>query len=84
MGALNSCVDGVEFQADGVLDVRGLFGTARVTRHFQSVDFSVRIRTNEPDERLAQLRTQVHDRYPALNLLKDAGVTVNAAWIAVA
>jgi len=99
MGALNGCVavmirliagemgfqfDGVEFHADGVLDLRGLLGTAQVTRHFQRVDFSVHVRTSEPPERLAELRAQVHDRCPALNLLKDAGVTVNATWIAVA
>lgn len=99
MGALNGCVavmirliagemnfqfDGVEFQADGTLDLRGLLGTAPVTRHFENVDFQVRVRTQESAERLAELSAKVHDRCPALNLLKDAGVKVNANWTAVA
>lgn len=99
MGALNGCVavmirliagemsfqfEGVEFKADGTLDLRGLLGTAPVTRHFQGVDFEVRLKTQEPAERLEELRTKVHDRCPALNLLKDAGVPVNARWVAVA
>lgn len=99
MGALNGCVgvmirliagemgfefQGVQFQADGVIDVRGLFGTADVARHFQQVNFDVHVSTQEPAERLEELRQKVHDRCPALNLLKDAGVKVNARWIAVA
>lgn len=98
MGALNGCVavmiriiagemqfqfDGVTFEADGVLDLRGLLGTAQVTRHFQSVTFKVNVKTSESAERLAQLQEKVHDRCPALNLLKDAGVHVDATWTAV-
>jgi len=99
MGALNGCVavmirliagemefkfDGVDFHADGVLDLRGLLGTAPVTRHFTGVEFQVRIKTTESPERLVELQAKVHDRCPALNLLKDAGVKVNATWTAVA
>lgn len=98
MGALNGCVavmirliggeigfrfSSVQFQADGVLDLRGLAGTAEVSRHFQQVDFQVLVHTNEPEERLQVLKEKVHDRCPALNLLKDAGVQVNAHWVAV-
>lgn len=98
MAALNGCVavmiriiasemnfqfDKVAFQADGVLDLRGLLGTADVSRHFQSVAFTVEISTNESAERLEELKQKVHDRCPALNLLKDANVELHATWTAV-
>lgn len=98
MGALNGCVavmirliagemqfqfSKVDFKADGLLDLRGLLGTADVSRHFQKVDFEVRIQTQESAERLEELRQKVHDRCPALNLFKDAGVEMNATWTAV-
>lgn len=99
MGALNGCVavmirliageqnfkfDRAEFEANGVLDVRGLMGTADVTRHFQQVDFTVKVYTQESQERLEELKQTVHRRCPAINLLVDAGVKLNANWVAVA
>lgn len=76
MGALNGCVavmiriiagemdfqfQGIEFQADGLIDARGLFGTADVCRHFQRVDFQVLIRTQE---RQARRRAQGQSSRP--------------------
>ena len=97
MGALNGCVavmirliageqgfqfKKVEFEANGILDLRGLLGTADVTRHFQQVDFTVKVHTNEPPARLEALKQAVHSRCPAINLLVDAGVRLNANWVA--
>jgi uncharacterized OsmC-like protein len=98
MGALNGCVavmirliageldfrfQKVEFQADGVLDLRGLLGAAPVTRHFQTVDFEVRLWTDESAERVTHLQNLVQDRCPAINLLKDAGVDLRTRWVVV-
>lgn len=95
MGALGGCVSvmirliagemglryaGADIHADGVLDLRGLLGTPGVRRHFQTVNLTVTLETDEPPERVAELRDKVHDRCPAINLLKDAGVDLQADW----
>lgn len=82
-GEMNFQFSDLKLKAQGVIDVRGLMGTANVRPHFQEVTLDVIIKTNEPPERLAQLRDAVHRRCPAINLLKDAGVPLKANWIAV-
>lgn len=67
----------------GVLDLRGLMGVPGVTRHFQSVILDVTLKTSESAERLGELQHKVHNRCPAINLLKDAGVPLHANWVAV-
>lgn len=83
-GEMNFKFSDMELKADGVLDLRGLMGTADVTRHFEQVTLNVTLRTTEPPERLAELRDKVHGRCPAINLLKDAGVNLTADWVALA
>lgn len=73
----------LKVRSSGVLDVRGLLGTANVRRHFQEVTLAVELRTDEPAERLQALRDAVHARCPAINLLVDAGVPLRADWTAI-
>ncbi len=98
VAALNGCVavmvnliaretnfrfDGLDLRSDGVIDMRGLMGVDGVRRHFQQVKLEVILRTEEPPERLEELRDRVHDRCPAINLLRDAGIALHTNWKAV-
>ncbi|HEY8346310.1 MAG TPA: OsmC family protein [Symbiobacteriaceae bacterium] len=95
MAALNGCVsvmihmiaqemnfqyEAAEFLADGVLDVRGLMGVPGVQPHFLEVRQTVRIKTNEPRERLEELKQKVESRCPAACLIKAANVPFHSTW----
>ncbi|MFD1039598.1 OsmC family protein [Virgibacillus byunsanensis] len=71
----------VEFYNEGTLDLRGLNGVEDVSSHFQTVTFKVTIETDESDQRIAELKTEVERRCPVYNLLKDAGITLESSWI---
>lgn len=98
LAALNGCVsvmlhmvarelgfayEGVELEAEGDIDVRGLQGVPGVRPHFQAVRQRVRVTTSEPPERLALLKETVESRCPVANLLKDAGANLTATWVSV-
>ena len=72
---------GVEFENVGYIDLRGLMGAEGVLPHFQKVRFEVIISTEESDERIAELKAEVEKRCPVFNLLRDAGVPIEADWI---
>ena len=87
MAALNGCVsvmiaviaaemdfkyEAVELLADGVLDVRGLKGVPGVQPHFTEVRLTVKIKTEEPRERLDELKEKVEARCPAAGLINAA------------
>lgn len=95
IGALNGCLsvviemvtreldfrlDGLEIRSEGLVDQRGLFGTADVSPHFQSVDIYVTLTTEEPPERVDALRAAVLKRCPVYNLIKDSGAAVRVHW----
>lgn len=72
--------DAVDFHNKGSIDVQGLMGVKGVSPHFQSVDFTVTIKTNESDDRIEQLKEAVEKRCPVMNLFRDAGVPVQSIW----
>jgi uncharacterized OsmC-like protein len=74
---------GVDFECDGWVDARGSRGVVGVRPHFERVAFKVRIRTDEPEARLAKLRKNVEMRCPVMNLIRDAGVALDVTWEAV-
>lgn len=76
----NFAYSAVNFSNNGTLDLRGISGDPDVSAHFQTVSYEVEITTEESDEKLADLIDAVEKRCPVLNLLKDAGVEVNAQW----
>ncbi|WLR50810.1 OsmC family protein [Bacillus tianshenii] len=95
LGALTSCTsvmialiareqkfsfEAVDFANDGTLDLQGLMGVEGVSPHFQTVNFEVKIKTNESDERLEVLKEEVERRCPVYNLIKDAGVDIESKW----
>lgn len=73
-------LEGMEFESEGLIDQRGLFGTASVSPHFQEVVNRIRFKTPESPERLADLKAEVTRRCPAYSLIKDAGVTIRLDW----
>lgn len=95
IGALNGCLsvviemvaremgfrlEGLEIRSEGLVDQRGLFGTADVSPHFQSVDIHAAFVTDEPPERLQALQAAVLKRCPVYNLIKDSGAEVRLHW----
>jgi len=77
---MNYQLDGIEIEASGSIDPRGFMGTARVSPHFQEVYEEIRLLTTESEERTTELRRQVEERCPAINLFKDAHLEPRATW----
>lgn len=77
----NFLFSGVDFENIGYIDLRGLQGVSGVSPHFQKVRFEVVISTEESNERIAELKDEVEKRCPVYNLLKDAGVPLEANWV---
>lgn len=70
----------LSFDTKGVVDLRGLMGQPDVSTHFQSLNFTVNIKTDESAERLRALQDAVEARCPVFNLLRDAKVTIDSQW----
>ena len=70
----------LSFDTTGVIDLRGLMGQPDISTHFQSLTFSVNIKTDESAERLQALQDAVSARCPVYNLLRDAKVAIDTQW----
>lgn len=71
---------GLDVECEGVVDHRGLFGTANVSPHFQSAKVDITIVTDEPTERHAEFKRESLVRCPVYNLIKDSGVDIPVNW----
>jgi uncharacterized OsmC-like protein len=95
LGALNGCLGVVvelvakecgialrdlKISSSGLVDQRGLFGTAEVSPHFQSVDLEITMATDAPSAKLSPLKQQVLKRCPVYNLIRDSGARVAVTW----
>ena len=70
----------LETYADGILDRRGRKGLADVPVHYSGVRLTIRIKTDEPEDRLARLIDLV-DRYcPVHSLIKAAVPDYQVNW----
>jgi len=78
--AMNFDYEGVEIEADGLVDLRGPKGVPGIRPYFEQVDVRIVIFTDEPTERVDQLARNAENRCPVMNLLRDAGARVNAVW----
>jgi uncharacterized OsmC-like protein len=76
--------DGIEFDAAFTIDIRGRNGARDVVPHFQSIKVEARVVTSETTQKLAAVVEETEARCPVYNLVKDAGVNVQMAWIATA
>lgn len=70
----------LRFETHGTIDLRGLYGVAGISSHFQTLSFIVYIETDESEQRLNQLKNLVATRCPIYNLIKDAGVKIETVW----
>jgi uncharacterized OsmC-like protein len=95
VGALNGCLGvvielvakergialrGLQVTSAGLVDQRGLFGTADVSPHFQSVEVQVTLDTDAPPPALAALQRDVVKRCPVYNLIRDSGARIAIDW----
>ena len=95
LGALNGCLNVVielvakerglalhdlRVSSAGLVDQRGLFGTADVSPHFQSVDVTVTGTLSGPAAQLADLQQTVLRRCPVYNLIRDSNARIAVAW----
>lgn len=95
LGALNGCLNVVielvakeqgialrdlHISSSGLVDQRGLFGTADVSPQFQSVDVNVTGAADAPAAQLAELRETVLKRCPVYNLIRDSKARIDVTW----
>jgi uncharacterized OsmC-like protein len=73
--------EGIEFEAAFTIDIRGRLGMREVRPHFQTVKMQATVRTDESEERLAQVVEETERRCPVFNLLEDAGVNLEVVWV---
>lgn len=78
--AMNFDYEGVDLEAAGTVDLRGPKGVPGIRPYFESVDLDIVIYTSEPEERVNQLAKNAEVRCPVMNMMRDAGVQVNAKW----
>ena len=70
----------LETYAEGVLDTRGRLGLADVPIHYQSVNLTIRIRTDEPDKRLQRLTDLVARYCPVDSFVQAAVPDYHVSW----
>ena len=95
LGALNGCLSvvielvakerGFEFRdlrvsSSGLVDQRGLFGTADVSPQFQSVEVSISGVVAAPGSKLTEFQHAVLKRCPVYNLIRDSKARIDVNW----
>ena len=73
--------NGIEFEAEFTIDIRGRLGVEGVRPHFQTIRVQATVTTQESEERLAQVVEETEKRCPVFNLVVDAGVKTQMLWI---
>ena len=73
-------LQGLEAEAEGVLDIRGRKGEADVPVHFRSVRLRIKIKTSEPDERIQRLMPLAEKYCPVQSLIRAAVPDFVATW----
>ena len=73
--------NGLEFEAEFTIDIRGRMGVRSVVPHFKSVRVQVYVKTNEDEARLLEVVKETEARCPVFNLIKDAGVEIECVWV---
>ena len=73
-------IEKLEAASSGDIDHRGLFGTADVSPHFQTVTLEVDVTFEEKEVDEEDFIQLVQKRCPAYNLFKDADVKIEVIW----
>ncbi len=72
--------DDLQTSAEGVLDTRGRLGLAPVPVHYTSVRLVIRVKTAEPDGRVARLAGLVGRYCPVDSLMRAAVPDYHVRW----
>jgi uncharacterized OsmC-like protein len=95
LGALNGCLSvvielvakerGFELRdlrvsSSGLVDQRGLFGTADVSPQFQSVEVRISGVVSAPGSKLTEFQNAVLKRCPVYNLIRDSKARIDVHW----
>lgn len=70
----------LDVNCEGVVDHRGLFGTADVSPHFQDAKVDITVVTDEAADRHPEFERESLVRCPVYNLIKDSGVDIKVNW----
>lgn len=73
--------EGIEFEAEFTIDIRGRMGHREVRPHFQTIRVQAIVTTDESKERLAEVVEETERRCPVFNLIVDAGVKTDMVWV---
>ena len=73
--------NGLEFEAEFTIDIRGRMGVRSVVPHFKTVRVQIYVKTNEDEARLLEVVKETEARCPVFNLIKDAGVEIECVWV---
>ncbi|WP_226585576.1 OsmC family protein [Halobacillus litoralis] len=74
-------LQGISFDINGTLDMRGLMGTADVKPYFDTVNIKAEVETSESQERVEELQEITDQRCPVFTTLKAAGIELNVEWL---
>ena len=95
LGALNGCfvvtiemiareqcykLTNISIQSEGLIDPRGLFGTAKVSPHFQRVNINIEVFADESFKSFDPIKKETIKRCPVYNLIKDSGAIIQVSW----
>lgn len=73
--------EGITFDAEFTIDIRGRMGMRGVRQHFQTVRVQATVITDETPERLSEVVAETEARCPVYNLISDAGVNLEVQWV---
>lgn len=79
-GKIRFQYDDLQTHAEGVLDTRGRKGLADVPVHYKAVRLTIRIKTDEPDERLDRLADLMARYCPVDSLIRAAVPDYIVKW----
>ncbi|ANU10902.1 osmotically inducible protein C [Planococcus antarcticus DSM 14505] len=73
-------LQGIEFDVKGDLDPHGLMGQADIQPYFNQIYVHAKVKTDEPDERIQELKEKTDARCPVFTTFKAAGIPIDATW----
>lgn len=79
-GKIRFQYDDLQTYAEGVLDTRGRKGTADVPVHYKAVRLTIRIKSEETDDRLDRLANLMARYCPVDSLIRAAVPDYTVTW----
>ncbi|HEY5579199.1 MAG TPA: OsmC family protein [Acidimicrobiia bacterium] len=73
--------EGIDFEGEYSIDIRGRMGVRGIRQHFQTVRVQATVTTEESEERLREVVEETEARCPVYNLIVDAGVNLEMLWV---